>query len=56
MFARGRVTPLADAGALDDPLVARVEERRELVVAEDTLREVAPGAADYYVISHCATL
>ena len=43
-----RDPPLADAGALHDPLVRRVDERRQLVVREHAIGDVhaEPGDAD----------
>ena len=42
----GRKAPLADAGALDDPLVRRVDELLEILVREDTVRDVDAEAGD----------
>ena len=37
----GREPPLADPGALDDPLVRRVDVLLEVLVREDAVRDVA---------------
>jgi hypothetical protein len=42
----GRETPLANTGALDDPLVRGVHELLEILVREDTVRDIHTEARD----------
>src|SRR3546814_5839360 len=45
-FAFGRDVALADAGARGDPLVAGVDDLRQVVVGEHLFRQVAAGAGN----------
>ena len=44
----------ADPGALDDPLIGRIDGLRQLVVGDSPPRQSAPGAEHNRVKSHCA--
>src|SRR6185369_14233440 len=44
----------ANAGALDDPLVGRIDGFRELLVAHHALRQSAADSANNRTASHCA--